>query len=386
MAHAVELALDVLLRNLEEPEHGVVSLLAHEVQDATILLGRELAPSLLHTRSEVLRTILPIQELNINIELLLCAIVHAGAGEDSHHLAEFYATPCKLCDVVLEALEVLLIDLLVKLLVNGIHVLFLALVVLGPLPLQLPEVVAALANIHVMGRTFHSEAVDLVPKLVNIALGFATGTLKAADAQVQGVEALGTFLGDIGMVPLNTVDAIIDLLVQIIVLLPEVCLHLAEACLQVRVARVQLRAELRVHLCMLVGSALKRSGVLNPLFYALVQGGVAVVHVALVVLLVAIHLVVELLELASNLIQRLVHLAAAAVHLQAQGRSHVAHCLHRSIDVVIHVVPLDDIRLRVQLCLSLLPGLGNVLRELVASLMSLLEALRNVLHPSIVCL
>mmetsp|Transcript_88906 Transcript_88906/g.197536 ORF Transcript_88906/g.197536 Transcript_88906/m.197536 type:complete len:264 (-) Transcript_88906:932-1723(-) len=235
-----------------------------------------------------------------------------------------------------------------------------------------------------MGRALHCEAVNLVPKLVDIPLGFATGTLKAADAQVQGVEALGTFLGDVGMVPLNAVDAIIDLLVQIIVLLPEVCLHLAEACLQVRVARVQLRAELRVHLCMLVGSALKSFRVLSPLFYALMQGGVAVVHVALVVLLVAIHLVVELLELAPDLIQRLVHLAAAAVHFQAQGRSHVTHCLHRSIDVVIHVVPLDDVRLRVQLCLSLLPGLGNVLRELVASLMSLLEALRNVLHPSIV--
>mmetsp|Transcript_2323 Transcript_2323/g.6840 ORF Transcript_2323/g.6840 Transcript_2323/m.6840 type:complete len:287 (-) Transcript_2323:501-1361(-) len=109
-----------------------------------------------------------------------------------------------------------------------------------------------------------------------------------------------------------------------------------------------------------------------------------VLHLPLGVAVVGVHLVVELLHLAPDLVQGLVHLPAPAVHLQPQGRGHVADGLDGGVDVVVHVVPGDDVRLRVELRLRLVAQLRDVLRELVAPLVRLLQALGDVLHPRVV--
>mmetsp|Transcript_29371 Transcript_29371/g.84426 ORF Transcript_29371/g.84426 Transcript_29371/m.84426 type:complete len:218 (-) Transcript_29371:722-1375(-) len=98
---------------------------------------------------------------------------------------------------------------------------------------------------------------------------------------------------------------------------------------------------------------------------------------------IRVDLVVNALHLCAHLVQHLVDLPAAAVHLQPERRRHVAHRLDGGVDVVIHVVPSCDVRLRIELCLGLVAQLRCVFRQLVTSLMRLLQALRHVLHPSI---
>jgi hypothetical protein len=102
VANAVELALDVLLRDLQKSQNRMVRLLTHEVQDAPELLRRGLTPALLHTRSEILRAILPIKELHVYVELFLRAIAHPGSREDAHDLAQFHGPSCQLRHVILE--------------------------------------------------------------------------------------------------------------------------------------------------------------------------------------------------------------------------------------------------------------------------------------------
>mmetsp|Transcript_137284 Transcript_137284/g.382944 ORF Transcript_137284/g.382944 Transcript_137284/m.382944 type:complete len:646 (+) Transcript_137284:493-2430(+) len=382
--HAVQLALDVLLRDLQEPEHGVISLLAHQVEDAAVLLRGELPPSLLDAAREVLRAILPVEQLNVHVKLLLRTIIHPCAREYAHHLAELHCAARELRDVIFQSLEVLLVDLLVKLLVDGVDVLLLPLVVLSSLALELPDVVAALANVHVVRCALHCQAVDLVSELVDVALGLAAGALQTADAQVQGVQPLGGLLGDVRVVPLDAINSVIDLLVQIIVLLPEVCLGFAEPGVQNSVVGVYLVVNVLVDLGVFDGDGLKLPAVLGPLLQTAGDRRIVVLHLPNGVVVVGVNLVIELLNFASDLVQRLVHLPPTTVHLQAQRRGHVTHSLDGGIDIVVHVIPCDNVRLGVELGLCLITKLCNVLGELVAALVCLLQALRDVLHPSVV--
>merc|ERR1719213_949546 len=63
--HALQLRLDVLLRDLEEAQHGVVRLLRDHVQDVAEPLRATLAPSLVDAEGHVLRAVLPAEQLDV---------------------------------------------------------------------------------------------------------------------------------------------------------------------------------------------------------------------------------------------------------------------------------------------------------------------------------
>mmetsp|Transcript_102298 Transcript_102298/g.266831 ORF Transcript_102298/g.266831 Transcript_102298/m.266831 type:complete len:511 (-) Transcript_102298:374-1906(-) len=382
----VELALDVLLGDLQQTKHRVVSLLADEVQEGAVLLRGDLTPHLLHATRHVLCTILPIEELHVHVQLLLRAVVHAGSREHANNLAKLDSASRELDNVVLKALEVLLVDLLIEFLVDRVQVLLRALVVFGARPLDFAQVIGALADVHVVSGGLDHEAVGLVSQLVDVALGLATGALEAADAEVQSIHPLGRLLGDAGMVPLHAVHAVVDLLVEVLILLPQVGLQLRVADLEVSVVLVHLGIHLLVDLDMPVRRRLQAACLRGALLQAVVDGRMSFLHVALRLVVVGVDLAIHGLHLTTDLIQRLVHLPASAVDLQAQGGGHVANGLDGGVDVVVHVVPGRDVGLRVQLRLGLVPDLSDVLGQLVAALVRLLQALRHVLHPSIMSL
>mmetsp|Transcript_76673 Transcript_76673/g.215600 ORF Transcript_76673/g.215600 Transcript_76673/m.215600 type:complete len:364 (-) Transcript_76673:935-2026(-) len=68
--HALELRLDVLLGDLQEPQDAVVRLLRDHVQDVAEALRAALPPSLVHAKGHVLRAFLPTQELHIGLALV----------------------------------------------------------------------------------------------------------------------------------------------------------------------------------------------------------------------------------------------------------------------------------------------------------------------------
>lgn len=179
MADAIQLTFNVLLGYLQQAQDGVVSLLSKQVQDATVFLRGNLAPSFVNTAHEVLCTILPVEQFHIHIQFFLSAIIHSRSREYTNDLTELHGATCKLGDVVLQSLEVLLIDLLIKLLVDAVHVLLVPLVVLCPLTPELAQVVTVFANVHIMSRALHCQVVHLVTELSNVALGFAAGALQS---------------------------------------------------------------------------------------------------------------------------------------------------------------------------------------------------------------
>merc|ERR1719443_1731110 len=63
--HALQLRLDVLLRDLEQAQHGVVRLLRDHVQDVAEPLRAALAPSLVDAEGHVLRAVLPAKQLDV---------------------------------------------------------------------------------------------------------------------------------------------------------------------------------------------------------------------------------------------------------------------------------------------------------------------------------
>merc|ERR1719240_1059499 len=63
--HALQLRLDVLLRDLEEAQHGVVRLLRDHVQDVAEPLRATLAPGLVDAEGHVLRAVLPAKQLDV---------------------------------------------------------------------------------------------------------------------------------------------------------------------------------------------------------------------------------------------------------------------------------------------------------------------------------
>mmetsp|Transcript_55123 Transcript_55123/g.176648 ORF Transcript_55123/g.176648 Transcript_55123/m.176648 type:complete len:351 (+) Transcript_55123:1066-2118(+) len=171
---------------------------------------------------------------------------------------------------------------------------------------------------------------------------------------------------------------------KIIVLLPKVRIYLADPGVDIVVVRLHLPMHLVVDLSVPLCNHLEVTCLRGTLLKLRRHCRMGVVHRPLNVVGVRVHLVVERLDLRADLVQCFVHFAPATINLEAQCRGHVAHCLYRGVDVVVHVVPCSYVSLCVQLRLSLLTRLCNVLGELVAALVSLLQALGHVLHPSIV--
>jgi len=151
---------------------------------------------------------------------------HASSRENPDNLAQFDRTPGQLADIVFQTQEVLLIHLLVEFFVDGVHVLLVALVVFCTLALHLLDVIAVLADVNIVRCTLYSQVIDFVAKLVDVALLLSTGALQPTDAEVQGIQTLGSLFCHIRMVALNAIRSIIDLLMHVLILLAKVCLDL----------------------------------------------------------------------------------------------------------------------------------------------------------------
>mmetsp|Transcript_6449 Transcript_6449/g.18463 ORF Transcript_6449/g.18463 Transcript_6449/m.18463 type:complete len:690 (-) Transcript_6449:569-2638(-) len=384
VAHAVELALDVLLRDLEEPENRVVRLLADQVEDAPVLLGRRLSPDLFHPGGEVLRTVLPIEQFHIDVQFLLRAVVHPRAREDTHNLAQLHGSASELGHVVLQALEGLFLHLLVELLVHSVEILLQPLLILRALPLQSAQVVAVLADVHIVGGALHRNAVHLVPEFVDVSFSLSARALQAADAKVERVQALRRLLGDVRVVALDAVHAVVDLFVQVVVLLAKDGLELRNPRGGLGVLFVELAMDLLMRLRMLHGRQLQLPRLRLVRLEALRHLGLRLLHEPLTRLRVRVHLVDHVPDLPADLVDRLVDLPPPAVDLQPERRCHVPDGLDGRVHVVVHVIPCGDVRLGIEFRLRLVSQLGDILSQLVAALVRLLQALGHVLHPSIV--
>merc|ERR1719152_766999 len=91
MLHPLQLGLDVLLRDLQQPQDAVVRLLRDHVQNVPEALRAALAPGLVHTEGHVLRALLPAEELDVRLTLVHpVRVVEARAGENPHHLRKLH--------------------------------------------------------------------------------------------------------------------------------------------------------------------------------------------------------------------------------------------------------------------------------------------------------
>mmetsp|Transcript_71327 Transcript_71327/g.198945 ORF Transcript_71327/g.198945 Transcript_71327/m.198945 type:complete len:686 (-) Transcript_71327:715-2772(-) len=383
MADAVQLAFDVLLGDLEEAQHRVVGLLAHQVEDAAVLLRRQLPPRLLHAGGEVLRAVLPVQQLNVHIKLLLAAVVYPGTGKHADHLAKLHSAACQLGSQILERLKTLLVHLLVQLLVDTVHVLLVPLRVFRALALELAQIVAAFSDVHVVRRALDREVVNLVPELAGVPLQLAAGPLQPAQTEVQRVQALRGLLRDVRVVALERVHAVLVPLVQLLVLLREFGLARPHHLLGLLRVLVDLVQHLLVDLLVLQGTGLEHADLLEGFRETPLRRLPMVLVLLLELVVVGLYLVLKLLGLAPDQAECLVDLPAASVGLEAEGGGHVAYRLHRLLVVIVRLVPRRNVYLVVELVLGLVAHVRNVLGQLVAALVRLLQALRHVLHPGV---
>mmetsp|Transcript_49332 Transcript_49332/g.88665 ORF Transcript_49332/g.88665 Transcript_49332/m.88665 type:complete len:213 (+) Transcript_49332:460-1098(+) len=211
-----------------------------------------------------------------------------------------------------------------------------------------------------MGSTLHSETVHLISKLADVSLGLSACTLQSRDTKIQGIQALRSLLGHIGVVSLETVHAIVRLLVEIFILLLQHGLHLDEPRVKFSIHLISPCMYLLVDFSVSAHLAFQVPAMRDPLLNSLGHNRVIVINVTLDVGCVGVDLFTQEPVLLPQGTQFLVHLAPAAVHLQTQSRCHVTDRLDRSIDVIIHVIPRRDVRLPFKLDLGLLTALGHV--------------------------
>merc|ERR1712190_490290 len=89
MLHALELGLDVLLRDLQQAQDTVVGLLGDHIENVSETLRAPLTPSLIDTEGHVLRALLPTKELDVGLALVdTLGVVEPGAREDADVLGE----------------------------------------------------------------------------------------------------------------------------------------------------------------------------------------------------------------------------------------------------------------------------------------------------------
>merc|ERR1712070_861081 len=151
MLDTLELRLNMLLRNLEEPKHAVVSFLCDHVQDVSEALRTPLTPSLVNSKGHVLSTLLPTKKLNIGLTLVqTLSIIKAWSWENSNHLSEFHCTLGQGCHAVLQVLKWLLIHLSVQNIMDCIHLRLPVLLVHITLLLHLSDSVAVLLDVHLV--------------------------------------------------------------------------------------------------------------------------------------------------------------------------------------------------------------------------------------------
>mmetsp|Transcript_109013 Transcript_109013/g.273157 ORF Transcript_109013/g.273157 Transcript_109013/m.273157 type:complete len:216 (+) Transcript_109013:105-752(+) len=146
--HTLELGLDVLLRNLQEPQHAVVGFLRDHVQDVPEALRAALTPGLVHAEGHVLRALLPPEQLHVCLALVNpVRIVEPGAWENPHDLSKLYHTLGERCHAMLQILEGFLVHFRVQHIVNCIHLGLPVLLVDVPLLFHLAHGIAVLLDV-----------------------------------------------------------------------------------------------------------------------------------------------------------------------------------------------------------------------------------------------
>merc|ERR1719387_3173709 len=192
MLHALELRLDVLLGDLQEPEDAVVSLLRDHVKDVSEALRAPLPPGLVHAERHILSALLPAEELNVCLALIQALrIVESRAWEDTHDLRELDNTLGQGRRAMLQVLEGLLVDLGVEHVVDGVHLSLPVLFVHVALLLHLAHRVAVLLDVHLVGSALHRQTVHLLSELQDIPLVLAEPALHATHAEVQRAKPAG---------------------------------------------------------------------------------------------------------------------------------------------------------------------------------------------------
>mmetsp|Transcript_44083 Transcript_44083/g.104967 ORF Transcript_44083/g.104967 Transcript_44083/m.104967 type:complete len:469 (-) Transcript_44083:365-1771(-) len=387
MANTIQLAFDVLLRDLQEAQHAVVGLLGHHVQDVAEALGAALAPGLVHAEGHVLCALLPAQQLHIRLPLICTfRIIEFGAGEDTNHLRELHHAPGQGRSAVLQVLERLLVDLGVQNIVHGIHLGLPVLLIHVALLLHLADGIAVLLDVHLVGGALHRQPVHLLPQLQDVTLVFAQATLHATHAQVQCSEAargFGTAKLSLLLHGPNLLEGLLLLLANV-VLQSGFCIghisfqvtahhgHLVEAVAQRVLRRVQALLRGCQILVRKVNSTIKRVDCLVCVTRDLGLG----------LLQVRLHRSDVMADSGQNLI----HLAPAGIHIQAQRGDHVPDRLDGSIQVIIGFLPGNVVNLRVQLRVHLVLQINDVLSEIFLLLLHLLQGVGHIFHPAVVVL
>mmetsp|Transcript_116996 Transcript_116996/g.376315 ORF Transcript_116996/g.376315 Transcript_116996/m.376315 type:complete len:383 (-) Transcript_116996:739-1887(-) len=382
MLHTLELRLDVLLGDLQQPQDTVVRLLGDHVQDVAEALRAALPPSLVHTEGHVLRALLPTQELHIGLALVnTIRVVEAGAWEHTHDLSKFHDALRQRGDAMFQVLERLLVDLGVQHIVHRIHLCLPILLVNVPLLLHLPRRVAVLLDVHLVRGALHRQAIDLLAKLQDVALVLTETTLHTAHAQVKSAQPPRGFCAAKLRLLLNGAD----LLKGLLLLLPDVvfqtCLRVSNVALQVAAHHCHLVEAIAQGILRCVQALLRSSQVLVREVNAAVQGVHGLVRVAGDLGLGLLQVRLHSRDVVPDGGQDLVHLATTSIHIQAQRGDHVAHRLDGSVKIVVGLLPSDIVYLGVQLRVHLVLQVDDILGQVLLLLLHLLQSVRHILHP-----
>mmetsp|Transcript_103691 Transcript_103691/g.293554 ORF Transcript_103691/g.293554 Transcript_103691/m.293554 type:complete len:448 (-) Transcript_103691:262-1605(-) len=371
---ALQLRLDVLLGDLQQPQDAVVRLLGNHVQHVAEALRAPLAPRLVHAEGHVLRALLPAQQLDVCLALVAALrVVELGAGEDADDLGELDHALRERGGAVLQVLERLLVHLGVKNVVDGVHLRLPILLVHVALLLHLAHGVAVLLDVHLVGRALHREAVHLLAQLQDVALVLAEAALHAAHAQVQRAQApRGLRAAELGLLLHRR-----DLLERLLLLLAHVVLeaglgvghvafqvapdhgHLVEAVAERVLRGVQA----------LLGGCQILVGEIDPA----VERVHGLVGVARDLRLRLLQVGLDGSDVVPDCCQDLVHLPTARIHVQPQGGNHVPHCLDGRVQVVVGLLPGHVVDLGVQLRVHLVLQVDDVLRQVLLLLLHLLQ-------------
>mmetsp|Transcript_56980 Transcript_56980/g.124985 ORF Transcript_56980/g.124985 Transcript_56980/m.124985 type:complete len:273 (-) Transcript_56980:302-1120(-) len=258
----------------------MVCLLVHKVQNTAVLLRRLLPPHLVHAGYHVDTAIFPIQQLNVDVKLLIGPVIHSSAREYTNNLRQLHHASRQLAHKLLKRDEIGLIQLLVELLIDSVHVLLVLVGVLSSPLLQLGCVALDLVNVHVVRCTLHCQPIHLFTHLSDITLVLPTCALHPTDAELQSVHPFAGLLGNISIVPirvLRTVCRFLRLLAHILLDVADVGIQLSLKILlglrqglvgagQVVHSLAMLLVQRHMHLMQVVGKSLE-GGVLILLFF-----------------------------------------------------------------------------------------------------------------------
>merc|ERR1719446_560174 len=194
MLDALELRLDVLLRDLEQPQDTVIGFLGNHIKDVSEPLRAALAPCLVNTERHVLGTLLPPKQLDISLALIhTISIVKPWAREDTNHLCKFDNTLGERGNAMFQIFKRLLIDLGIKNIMDCIHLCLPVLFIHVALLLQLPRGITVFLDVDFVRCTLHCQTVHLFAKFENVAFVLTKTTLHTTHTKIQSTQSARSF-------------------------------------------------------------------------------------------------------------------------------------------------------------------------------------------------